>query len=135
MCRLGNFNYSHTSLTSAPALTALHELPITNPTLHQEISASKMNTQDDLDDEPTFSIETPHDSCDILINIVRSTVMSDSVVSAEGFAIDDEGSIIRTGVAEKTEGDEGKNTSPVELGCGCCVWMGTKKYGAEWEEH
>jgi hypothetical protein len=94
-----------------------------------------MNIQDDLDDEPTFSIETPDDSCDIPINIVRSTVMSDGVVSAEGFAIDDEGGIVRTGVAEETEGDEGENTSPVELGRGHCARMGAKKYGAEWEEH
>jgi hypothetical protein len=78
-------------LTSAPALTALCELPVTNPTLHQEISAGKMNTKDDLNDEPTFLIKTSDDSCDILINIVKSTVMSNSVVSAEQFAIDNEG--------------------------------------------
>jgi hypothetical protein len=94
-----------------------------------------MNTKDDLDDEPTFSIETPDDSCDIPIDIVRSAVMSDGVVSAEGFAIDDEGGIIRTGVAEETEGDEGENASPVELGRGRRARVGTKKYGAEWEEH
>jgi hypothetical protein len=72
MCRAGNFNLSHDSLTSAPALTTLPELPVTNPTqakatLHQEISTGKMNTEDDLDDEPTFSIEAPDDSCDIPI--------------------------------------------------------------------
>jgi hypothetical protein len=135
MCRVGDFNLSHDSLTSAPALTTLCELPITNPTLHQEISTGKMNTEDDLDDEPTFSIEAPNDSCDIPINIVRSAVMSDGVVSAEGFAIDDKGGIVRTLVAEETEGDEGENASPVELGCGRHAKIGTKKYGAKWEEH
>jgi len=135
MCQAGDFNLSHASLTSTPALTALRELPITNPTLHQEISTGKMNTEDDLDDKPTFSIETPDDSCDILIDIIRSTVMSDGVVSAEGFAIDNEGGIIRTGVAEETERDEGENASPVELGRGRRARVGTKKYGAEWEEH
>ena len=135
MCRAGDFNLSHASLTSAPALTTLRELPVTNPTLHQEISAGKTNTEDDLDDEPTFSIEAPDDSCDIPINIVRSAVMSDGVVSAEGFVIDDEGGIVRTGVAEETEWDEGENASPVELGRGRRARIGTKKYGAEWEEH
>jgi hypothetical protein len=135
MCRAGDFNLSHASLTSTPALTAPHELPITNPILHQEISTGKTNTQDDLDNEPTFSIKTPDDSCDIPIHIVRSTVMSDGVVPAEGFAIDDEGSIVRTGVAEETEGDEGENASPAELRCGHRTRMGTKKYGAEWEKH
>jgi hypothetical protein len=135
MCRAGDFNLPHASLTSAPALTVLHERPVTNPTLHQEISAGKTNTKDDLDDEPTFSIKTPDNSCDTLINIVRSTVMSDGVVSAEGFAIDNEGGIVRTGVAEETERDKGENASPVELGCGRRAKMGTTKYGAEWEEH
>jgi hypothetical protein len=135
MCRAGDFNLSHTSLTSAPALAALRELPVTNPTLHQEISTGKTNTKDDLDDEPAFSIETPDNSCDIPINIVRSTVMSDGVVSADGFAIDDEGGIIRTGVAEETEGDEGARASPVELGRGRRTKTGTTKYGSEWEEH
>ena len=135
MCRAGDFNLSHASLTSAPALTALRELPVTNPTLHHELSAGKTNTEDDVDDEPTFPIETPDDSCDIPINIVKSIVMSDGVVSAERFAIDHEGGIVRTGVAEETEGDEGENTSPVELGHGRHARMGTKKYGTEWEEH
>ena len=135
MCWAGDFNLSHASLTSAPALTALCELPVTNPTLHQEISTGKTNTKDNVDNKPTFLIETSEDSCDILINIVRSTVMSDGVVSVEGFAIDNKGSIVRTGVAEEMEGDKDEDASPVELVCGHRMKMGTKKYGTKWEEY
>lgn len=41
MCRTGDFNLSHASLTSQAALTALRDLPVTNPTLYAEFTQAK----------------------------------------------------------------------------------------------
>jgi hypothetical protein len=50
----------------------------------------------------------------------------------------EQGSIVRTGIAESKEATEGidKDTTvllPVEFGRGCHAKTGTKKYGADWE--
>ena len=136
LCRAGDFNLSHASLTSAQALTALRELPTTNPTLHIEISAGKTDVNAHALNEPAFSVDTPDDGSDIPIDVVRSAVMSEGVVVDEGFAIDDDGAIIRTGVAEGLEEiEEVENVGPAVLGRGRRAKVGTKKYGAEWEEH
>jgi hypothetical protein len=68
---MGDFNLSHTSLTSGIALAALHELPKTNPVLHAEITAGI--TKSTADNEPAFSIKTEAnagDGSDILIEVV-----------------------------------------------------------------
>lgn len=86
--------------------------------------------------EPAFSVDSPDDGSDIPIDVVRSTVMSEGVVVDEGFAIDDHGAIIRTGVAEGLEEvEEVEKVGPVVLGRGRRAKVGTTKYGAEWEEH
>jgi len=86
--------------------------------------------------EPVFSVDAPNDGSDIPIDVVRSAVMLEGVVVDEGFAIDDHGTIIRTGIVEGLEEiEEVGNVGPVVLGRGCREKVGTKKYGAEWEEH
>ena len=140
MCRVGDFNLSHASLTSAAALSALRELPTTNPALHHEFSLGKMN-ETTVDDEPTFPDDDGgiNDGCDIPINIVESVVMSEGIVAKNGFALDSEGSIVRTGIAEDVEAiielEESNVAGPTELGRGRHTKTGSKRYGADWEEH
>lgn len=138
---MGEFNLSHACLTSAEALSALRQLPITNPSLHHEITGGKTSGCTE-DDEPVFSAETDQgDGSDIPIDVVRSVVMAEGSV-VDGYKLDEEGSIVRTGVAENeeqqaSEGDaEGSDTEPAaELGRGRRVKIGSKRFNAEWEEH
>jgi hypothetical protein len=128
-------------LTSAKALSALRELPKTNSKLYDEITAGK-NTESTAADEPEFSVETEADEgdgSDIPIDVVRLAVMSGGFVTIDGFRTDEQGSIIRTGVAEAKESTELAEVTaalfPVELGRGRRAKTGSKKYGAEWEGH
>ena len=70
MCRTGDFNLSHASLTSVAALSALHTLPTTNPTLYQEITSGKTN--EIIDDKPVFSdeFEVNNDGSDIPVDVI-----------------------------------------------------------------
>jgi hypothetical protein len=137
--RVGKFNLSHASLTSPDALSALRQLPVTNPALYHEITAGKANESTG-DDEPTFSPEA-EDGSDIPIDVVRSVVIAGRCV-VDRYKIDEEGSIIRTGVAEDSEAeiDEANSEAGVimlaaNLGCGHRSKVGSKRYGADWEEH
>jgi hypothetical protein len=101
LCAMGDFNLSHTSLMSAKALAALCELHKTNPALHAEITTGI--AKDTANDEPVFSVEveaSAGDGSDILIEVVRAVVMSQGSAAINGFAIDEQGSVMRTGVAE-----------------------------------
>jgi hypothetical protein len=71
LCRTGNFNLSHASLTSAQALSALRKLPTTNPTLYSEITRSEVGDTM-TDNEPAFSadIQGEDDGCDIPVDII-----------------------------------------------------------------
>jgi hypothetical protein len=72
---VGDFNLSHTSLTSAKALAALCELHKTNPALHAEITAGIAEAT--ADDEPVFSIEAEAgagNGSDIPIEVVQAVV-------------------------------------------------------------
>ena len=88
MCCVGEFNLSHTSLTSAAALSALRELPTTNPALHHTFSLGKTN-QTTIDDEPAFPDDDGciNDGCDIPVNVVQSVVMSEGIMTKNGFAL------------------------------------------------
>ena len=126
-------------MTSAQALSALRQLPITNPSLHHEITAGNTSGSTK-DDEPVFSVETDQDDgCDIPINVVRSVVMAEGPL--DGYKLDEEGSIVRTGIAEDSEqqtGDDGESSvilPAADLGRGRRVKIGSKRYDAEWEEH
>jgi len=125
-------------LTSAEALSALRQLPITNPSLHHEITGGKTSRCTE-DDEPVFSAETDQgDGSDILIDVVQSVVMAEGSV-VDGYKLDEEGSIVRTGVAENEAGEDNAEASVIvpaaELGHGRQVKIGSKGFIAEWEEH
>ena len=103
MCRVGEFNLSHASLTPAAALTALRELPNTNPTLYHEITGGKTQESTDAEDDFPEEEEEPveYDS-DIPVEVITAQIVSGGSVAMEGFKGDD-GSIVRTGVAEETD--------------------------------
>jgi hypothetical protein len=65
--------------------------------------------------------------------------MSEGSVVAEGFKIDDRGSIVRMGDAEEFGGagekDEENELPPVVLGRGHRAKIGSMRYDADWEEH
>jgi hypothetical protein len=138
---VGEFNLSHACLTSAEALLALRQLPITNPSLHHEITGGKTSRCTE-DDEPVFSAETDQgDGSDIPIDVVRSVVMAEGSV-VDGYKLDEEGSIVRTGVAENEEQQAGEDDAEAsvivpaaELGRGRRVKISSKRFKAEWEEH
>jgi hypothetical protein len=102
MCRVGEFNLSHASLTSAGALTALRELPNTNPTLYHEITGGKTQestgAEDDFPEEEDEPVEC---GSDIPVEVITVQIVSGGSVAME-FRVDD-GSIVRTGVAEETD--------------------------------
>jgi hypothetical protein len=99
MCRVSEFNLSHASLTSAAALTALRELPNTNPALYREITGGK--TQEFTGEEEDEPIEY---GSDIPVEVITAQIVSGGSVTTEGFEVDGDGSIVRTGVAEETGG-------------------------------
>jgi formylmethanofuran dehydrogenase subunit A len=143
MCCAGNLDLSQASLISGQALQLCISCPKTNPVLYLEISARKTNTDaGKTSDELAFSIETQDDSSNIPIDVVRSVVMSEDIVLKEGFNIDDEGEIVRTGIAEDPEielevekVDENVMLASVELECGCWMKIESRKYRVDWEEH
>jgi hypothetical protein len=103
MCCIGEFNLSHTSLTSVAALTALHELPNTNLTLYHKMSGKSDKPTgnaekdfDEIDDEPM-------DRSDIPVEVIIAQVVDNSLVGVQGFKVSDEGSVVRIGVAKETE--------------------------------
>ena len=136
---MGEFNLSQACLTSAEALSALRQLLITNPSPHHEITGGKTSRCTE-DDEPVFSAETDQgDGSDIPIDVVRSVVMAEGLV-VDGYKLDEESSIVRTGVAENeeqqaSEDDAEASVIAAELGRGRRVKIGSKRFNAEWEEH
>jgi hypothetical protein len=135
MCRVGEFNLSHANLTSAAALTALQELPNTNPALYHEITSGKTQESTGAEDEP---IEY---GSDIPVEVVVAQIVSGGSVATEGFKVDGDGSIVRTGVAEETDvvhdeplTSERDSIVAVSLGRGHRVKVVSTRYGAAWEE-
>jgi hypothetical protein len=126
------------SLTSVAALTALCELPNTNPTLYHEISGKSDKPTgnaeknfDEIDDEPM-------DSSDIPVEVIIAQVVDNSLVGVQGFKVSDEGSVVRIGVAEKTEVVLADETvgGDVTLSCGHRPKVVNTKYNsAMWEQH
>jgi hypothetical protein len=143
MCHVGEYNLSYASLTSATTLTALRLLPKTNPTLYDEICTDKIDISSG-GEEPAFPVDDDQcDGSDIPIDVICLTVMSGGSVVDDGFAVDDAGGVVRTGVAEDIEQvEEGNDLDKLEdevareeLGRGRRVKQGSKRYGIDWEEH
>jgi hypothetical protein len=65
--------------------------------------------------------------------------MAGGSVTNKGFAMDGRGVVVRIGAAEELEEiEEAEGVDeivPVELGRGRRAKVGSKRYGAEWEEH
>jgi hypothetical protein len=75
-------------LTSAPALSALCDLPITNSTLYHEITNRKMNeTFTDNELEFSANIEGEDDSGDVPVAAIQTVVVSGGSVVVDGFGI------------------------------------------------
>ena len=107
MCRVGEFNLSQASLTSAEALTALRELLRTNPALHKEFTGEEKVMTIDEGDELEFSEDCDHDDeSDIPIDVVVNHVLSEGSTPIAGFVVDDEGGLTRTGSAEDSDVEE-----------------------------
>lgn len=117
MCRATDeFNLSQTSLTSQAALTALRELPITNPELHAQLSHTHEQCfPSDTDPtapelEPDFS-----DNLDMLddglyddgSDIPTSDIISFTVAGKKNvnklFLVNDDGNIERSAAVENAE--------------------------------
>src|SRR6267378_2477418 len=121
LCAIDGFNLSHASMTSPEALLALRELPRTNPTLYDEISANRSIGEENEVEEDTFSPENEidgSDETDIPTEVVRSLVVSNGRNIGDGYGLDNDGTIVRVrvGTAEGTSLIEDKGT--VELGRG-----------------
>jgi hypothetical protein len=116
---------------------ALRELPQTNPTLYDEISANySVGEESNEVEEDAFSPENKidgSDETDIPTEVVRSLVVSDGRNIGDGYGLDNDGTIVRVGTAEGTSLIEDKGT--VELGRGHRAKTGSKRYGGEWEGH
>jgi len=106
LCRIGNLNCSHTSLTSPDTLAALRELPKSNPGLYRELlgagEAPPLGAVDG--DEEPFADEVEDDS-DIPITAVVSHVASGRLDIAGGFEVLGDGSIGRVSLVEDADAD------------------------------
>lgn len=140
LCRVQDNNLSHSSLTSATTLAALRELPHTNPSLYRELSAGREGIQSPSDDEPAFMDAGPDldEGSDIPIEIVRSVVMSEGCIAADGYAIDAQGVVIRNGISEDAEAAANIDNLAIsgletDLGRGRRLKRESKRYGDDWE--
>jgi hypothetical protein len=93
MCRVGEFNCSQASLTSREALSALRQLPKTNPSLYEQFNGIYDNSAAPADGvEPEFSegIDIIDDS-DIPVDVIASQIVDEDLV--QGFEADSDGHI------------------------------------------
>ena len=78
---------------------------------------------------------------DIPVEVIMAQIVSGGSVAMEGFKVDDDGSIVRTGVAEETDVVHDEPTTggrdsivAVSLGRGHRVKVVSTRYGAAWAE-
>jgi hypothetical protein len=135
MCRVGDFNCSQASLTSAEALAALRELPKSNPALYKEFTGECEDVaiaEEEL--EPAFSEESgEEDDSDIPIDVIVAPIEQDDV--GQGFQIDSDGRIERTGVAEDAEAEIPSLDAVLILGRGKRAKISSTRYTSAWEQH
>jgi hypothetical protein len=133
MCRVGKFNCSHASITSAEALAALRELPQTNPGLlasFEQARSKPTASEPDFQDEQVCD---DGDDGDVPVAVVASLVMSEGAAIAEGYEVDDEGRLAWTGEADVIEEDDedvkiGVETAPAAMGRGHRTKMESRRY-------
>ena len=147
MCRVGDSNLLHASLTLATTLTSLRELPKTNLNLYHEILGGAVEPstglEDDFADENDSSIADPDgDGSDIPTDVIISHIMADGVSMVERFKSNEDGRIIWTGVAEETnlpdtevERLEAIAVAEAPRGRGHRAKVQNVLYNEEWEMH
>jgi len=135
MCRVGIFNASQASLTSADALLALRNLPKSNPTLYKQFTGEAEETVTVEPDEPTFfENEVIDDDSDIPMDVILSHIMDEGV--GRGFEANGEGNIERCGVAEDVETEIAAVAPPLILGRGKRTKTTSTRYSTlVWEQH
>jgi hypothetical protein len=131
MCRVGEYNLSHASLTSREALAALRRLPVDNPALHAALTQT--STTVDVagpvpaGEEDLFQDTDVYDDCDIPLDVVASHLASGSSAVPELFSVGENGSLTRAGDAEKSD-TEGNNGAAVVMGRGLRKKIVAKRY-------
>ena len=135
MCRIGDFNASQASLTSADALTALRNLPKSNPALYKQLTGETEGTTVDEPEEPAFfESDMIDDDSDIPMDVILSHIMEEDL--GHGFEADDEGKIERIGIGEDVESDIAAIAAPLILGCGKRTKTTSSRYNTlVWEQH
>lgn len=103
MCRVGDFNCSHASMTSSTTLAALRSLRTNYPDLHEELEQGNLGSSNDGPEERAFTVtSTLVDSSDIPVQIVADHVTTGQV--PPGFTVNkDNNAIQRTGSLEDVE--------------------------------
>jgi DDE superfamily endonuclease len=136
MCRVGDFNCSHASLTSVEALDALRQLPKTNPSLYKQfIGECEDNGTTEDETEPEFSEDGGDmDGSDVPIDVIVSLVVKETI--EQGFEVDSEGRVERTGTSEDIDAEIPKVVDvPLILGRGKRSKTASTRYDAAWEKH
>lgn len=137
MCRVGNWNLSHASLTSPEALAGLRELPTTNPTLHAALTqttATHVTPAEDIEEEPYLESNV-YDDCDIPLDVVSGLLSSGGSSIEANFAVDENGGIARSGSAETFDVEE-LDAEPEVLGRGQRKKLASRRYeDSAWEGH
>ncbi|KAJ6621668.1 hypothetical protein B0H10DRAFT_2187938 [Mycena sp. CBHHK59/15] len=143
MCKAGEFNFSHASLTSQEALGWLRQLPKDDPVLHAELMLSSvpLPAGDAVKEEPFLNVNV-YDDCDIPLDVLSDMLHG---VSAPGkYSVDAEGGLTCSGDAEKSDAEDDSESEAVEVALASPVILRrgqrkkteNKRYRSElWEGH
>ncbi|KAF7371625.1 DDE superfamily endonuclease [Mycena venus] len=138
LCAAGPFNRSQASLASPAALAALRDLPNTNPTLHAELNGLSTPAEDVVQKNLFSKNEESYDyndESDVPVDIVIGYVMLRGLDALPtGFAVAEDGGIVRNGTAEDTEVDVAADDLPLAVRRPKRVLQANTSYsGKEWE--
>ncbi|KAJ6622957.1 hypothetical protein B0H10DRAFT_1909748 [Mycena sp. CBHHK59/15] len=143
MCKVGEFNFSHASLTSQEALGWLRRLPEDDPVLLAELMLPSvpLPAGDAVEEEPFLNVNV-YDDCDIPLDVLSDMLHG---VSAPGkYSFDAEGGFTHSGDAEKSDAEDDSESEAVEVAPASPVILGrgqrkkteNKRYHSElWEGH
>ena len=135
---MGEFNCSQESLKSPAALTALRDLPKTDPALYAELTQTSepeaAPTEEDLFDSDEEDNDFNDESA-IPVDVVINHVMARVPNLPAGFALAEDGSIVRNSVAEDAELDIVVNDLPLSVRRTRRAVKPNWAYGNDWEEH
>jgi hypothetical protein len=136
MCRVGDFNGSQASLTSVDVLTALRNLPKSNPALYKQFTGETEGTMtvNEPEEPAFFENEVIDDDSDIPMDVILSHIMEEGI--GHGFEAKDDGQIERTGIAEDVESEIAAVAAPLILGRGKRTKTTSTRYSTlAWEQH